>query len=461
PKYWWQLDSNVSLGGAKWVNQDFAENVIRGFIGAQAQNADGRIDHSGHVPTRGGCYNLSSLPRYFEAAYDVARRSSDKELREAIFESMRKYHQWWLSPVKRDAKTGLVTGWYEETISYTIKWDQLPATIAPVDLNVAVALGSDRIARLADQLGHKSEAKKYRQIFREHVRAINQYLWDAEDGVYYPYNVKTNQRESKLIASIFDTFRLEIAGSERIQKLIPKLTDPELFNWGILPLTTAAKTHPDYSPGATGCYAAWFGCVWTMRNLPIIDGLVDIGRHDLAGELSWQTIKAFNGRYAEFLNPVTGKAGGDKRYGWSASLYIQAIIEYLFGVAYDLAEGRLRIFPHIPEELADKTISIEKLILPARGDTRLKLTISPDQATGGRLVDITIDGELVNGMNIEVLQPQTKNQPLPEVLYQTDGVQYEIINQINLANVRDMETVVGIRSPMCRSLKVRFAPKAR
>ena len=40
--------------------------------------------------------------------------------------------------------------------------------------------------------------------------------------------------------------------------------------------------------------AQFFGNVFTFRNLPIIAGLEDCGRHDLASELAWMTIKAFN-----------------------------------------------------------------------------------------------------------------------------------------------------------------------
>ena len=92
----------------------------------------------------------------------------------------------------------------------------------------------------------------------------------------------------------------------------------------------------------TGRYDArvFFGNVITFRNLPIIAGLEDCGRHDLASELAWMTIKAFNHNYWEYLVSSTGKGEGENRYSFSASQYIQAIIEHLFGVDYDrMPEG--------------------------------------------------------------------------------------------------------------------------
>lgn len=457
---WWQLDTNGSLGGAKWANQEFAENQIRGFIGLQAQNADGRIDHAGHVPVRGGCYHLSSLPHYFETAYDIASRSNDSELRQAIYESMRKYHQWWFTPmVKLDPRTGLVTGWFEETVSYW-KFGSMPAyTIAPVDTNIAVALGSDRIAKLAQQLGHKEESRKYRRIFEQHVHAINQYLWDEEDGVYYPYNVKTQQREPQLFSSIFNAFRLRIARPEQIERLIGKLLDPDLFNWGGKAfLNSAAQTQPFFTDSATSCGTAQYGMVWSLNNMPVIDGLVDIGRYDLAGELAWNTVKVFNGQYDEFISPITGKALGARHYCWTAAAYIEAIIEYLFGIDYDRAEGRLRVFPHIPEELADETISIKNLILPTGSQTRLNLTVRPDKKSSRLLIELEIEGDLVDGMNIEVLQPQSDTQTLPKAVNLPEGVPFELVKMPNCKNVKGLEAVAGVRIPMRQTLTVRFGP---
>ena len=148
-----------------------------------------------------------------------------------------------------------------------------------------------------------------------------------------------------------------------------------------MPVTSVARTSPTYVE-ATGAYdgRAWYGDVWTMRNLPIIVGLEDSGRHDLAGELAWQTIKAFNHKYAEFIKPSDGSGHGVQRYGWSASQYIQAIVEHLFGVDYDRLHDRLRIAPRVPSELAGATLALEGLILPTRGNSRLSLTITPASA---------------------------------------------------------------------------------
>jgi hypothetical protein len=108
-------------------------------------------------------------------------------------------------------------------------------------------------------------------------------------------------------------------------------------------------------------------------------------------------------------------------------------------------------------ELAQETISIKNLILPTGGQTRLNLSVQPDLKNGGRLINLTIDGDLVDDLNIEVVQPQSDKQPLPEIVNLPDSVPFQRIKRTNGKNVKGLETVVGVRIPMRRILTVRFS----
>jgi hypothetical protein len=331
---WWALDASLNVAGSKWVNQKFVENLMRGFAEVQKQNPDGRIDLWGGSPTRGQAADVSSLPRFFEAAYDVARRSNDVVLQNTIYEAMKKNLGYWFSSKKRDDATGLITGVFEETFYDP---DKQPQVIAPVDLNVAVAIGCFNTSKLAKYLGKATEAEKFLLDFKQLSATINQYLWNEDNQVYYNYNVIEKRQDKQLLCSTFDPLRLGIAPPDRIDKLMKSLLNPSLFYWGIRPLTSIARTEPKYVE-AKGHYdgRAWSGDIWTLRNLAVIKGLEDVGKHDLAAELTWSTIKTFNAKYCEYIVPSTGSGEGVQRYGWSASQYIQAIIEDLFGVDYYL-----------------------------------------------------------------------------------------------------------------------------
>jgi hypothetical protein len=398
-EHWWALDSSLALIGAKWVNQSFAEGVMRGFRDVQASNLDGRIDGCGIDLTRGlPVADVSQTPRYFEMAYDVARRTQDPTLRAQIYESMQRYLDWWLSPVKRDQKTGLVIASCEdcETLGELPDWSA-PPYVAPVDLNVAVATGAERTARLASELGKQPEAEHYRQVFRELSQAINTTLWDEKDGVYYNYDLTNEHLRRHLIVSTFDPLRLQIASALQGARLIKKLLDPNEFNWGKYPLTSMAMTDSAYVE-ASGKYglSAWNGDIWTYRNIEVVSGLEESGRPDLAAELNWATIKEFHGNYYEFLLPSSGAGAGTNRYTWSASQYIGAIVEHLFGVDFDRLQKRLEIAPHIPEALYGRDLALEDLLLPVGADTRLSVYVR-QVSLGAATIRVKITGPLPDG----------------------------------------------------------------
>jgi len=444
---WWQLDSSLALAGAKWANPKFAENVVRGFMVVQSQNPDGHIDLWGSASARGSVSDLSSVPRYFEAAYDVARRTGDVEFRKQIYASMRAYLNWWVSPVKRHTATGLVTAVGEESVGEHLVE---PQTIAPMDLNVAVTVGAVYVTDLAKSLGYQDDAVKYDALAQSLGASINKYLWDDDKGYYCGYNVKKGERLPRLICTTFDALRCGIAPKNRIEKLIPKLIDPALFNWGKIPITSIAKTEAEYVE-ATGTYdgRAWFGDVWTMRNLPIIFGLEDAGRQELAAELNWQTIKVFNRKFAEFIKPSDGSGHGVQRYGWSASQYIQAVIEHLFGVDYDRLQDRLRIAPHVPTEVASERLALEGLILPTRADTRLSLAITPE-SKNVRVLDLRIGGDPEVG-TLEILLPLAMNGVKPRIVNLATGKEIPVADSIAA-----VPGLVGVRLPMTKAIRLKF-----
>lgn len=459
---WWQTDA-MAVAGAKWVNQDIVEGIMRGFRVVQTHNPDGRIDLVGSSAVRGQVADQSSIPYFFEAAYDVARRTGDVRLREEIYLTMSRYLDWWLSPVKRDPRTGLITGIFEETFgepylrSLTLlnAAAVLPQTIAGVDLNVAVAIGCHRTAEIARQLAtdskqddYQQQAERYDKAFEDLKQSINQHMWNETDGAYYNVNVKEDVQRRRLICSTFDSMRLGIAPPERIARLSSKLIEPGLFNWNKLPVTSLAMTDKDYVE-ATGRYDAsvYFGDIISHRNLPIIAGLEDSGRHDLASELAWMTIKAFNHNYWEYLVPSTGKGEGEDRFAFCASQYIQAIIEHLFGVDYDRMRGRLRIVPHVPVELEGQDLSLDALILPSGLANRLSLHIRREKG-GETKVAIEIEGPLPQG-HLEILIPQNGHR-LQEVVDDQKHT-LPLIRQ-----VEGLEGVAGVRIPMQASVRLVF-----
>lgn len=390
-KNWWVLDASLAMHPLLWTAPEFCIRMMEGFADIQDANPDGCIQHEGKICRRGLPCDLSVIPRVFEAWDAVCRISDDGALRRRLYDAMARHLDWWLSPVKRDAATGLVTGFMEESFTYHGGYG--PGEMAAVDTNVAVAVGAHLCGKLAEELGLPDEAASHRQLFNEIAAAINRWLWDEEQGCYLNWMVKESARRSILANHMFDTLRLGIAPRERRERLFERLFDPEQFGWGKLGLTTVARQDPKFVV-ATGPYngTAWNGDIWTMRSHPVIQGLRECGERARAAELALHTVKIFAGQYAEYLEPDGGTPHGVARYSWTAGQWLQMIIEEIFGLCWHAVSRTLSVDPMVSAALAGEDLSLTGLRLPDTLRTRfdLRLRRGPDGNTDAELTADTV-----------------------------------------------------------------------
>lgn len=172
---WWERDSSLTLNGYCWLDQDFAEKALINLTYVQKEN--GRIPLWGNDRVGDLDKQLSAIPVIFDVARRICRRTTDKGYIERIYNMLAAYLEWWLSPIKRDAKTGLVCGIMEETDPSNYA-EQL--TYAEVDLNAQVCVGADVLSEMAEYLGKYDDSAKYHALFNEMRSIINKYLWDEE-----------------------------------------------------------------------------------------------------------------------------------------------------------------------------------------------------------------------------------------------------------------------------------------
>jgi len=307
---------------------------------------------------------------------------------------------WWLSyTVRRDSATGLISGIFEESIPT----DEGSAfTRIPVDLNTEVVLGCRNVAALAARLGETQVYQKYTRLEQELKNSMNKYLW--ADSAYYAYILPDKQFERRFLCNTFYPLEDNIAEEAQVTKLLNLLTDDRYFNWDHNPVTTDAKTDSNYSEEA-GVYDGkqWVGDIWSMKNVSIIQGLEDVGRYDLSAYLSYKTAMLFNNNCSEFIIPSSGLGQGQLDYAWSASQYIQIIIEKIFGVDYDESNKTITIMPRLTKALWGHDLSLDSLPLP--GGNRLNLHISSSNSR-----EISIKYEVLechkNNMAVIVALPE-------------------------------------------------------
>ena len=363
---WWERDSSLTLVGYKWLDQRFCEDSLLNFAYVQKEN--GRIPLYGHDRVRDFDEQLSAIPVIYEAALGICRRTTDKDYIKKIYDMLSRYTGWWLSPIKRDAETGLVCGIFEETDPCD---NLIQHAAAQVDLNVQICVGADCLRQMALYLGLDSDAAKWEKVFAEQKAIINEYLYEPADGAYYTWLIGEKRRMiERPYNTMFDVFKRAILPKDREMRLVNLMHDDTLFGWNReYAMTTMARTAHEYQE-TTGPYkghTSWMGNIWTFRNEIIATGLEEYGRMEDAAYLAMKTVKEFSGKYAEFISPTDGSGHGVERYGWTASQYIELIVERLIGLDYDAWNDKLTVTPNLPDELKNSRITLKNASL---GDGR-------------------------------------------------------------------------------------------
>ncbi len=367
-KQWWQLDSSLALSGYKWMDRKFAETALLNFI--ESQKEDGRICLWGNdtLPKQVAgngfpqqCEDVSSLPKIFDVAFHILQSTNDRELISLSYNMLKKYINWWYK-ARFDNKTGLFTSVFEETF---IPYLGSAMEYAAVDTNVEVYVGLIYTAKTADRLNLKRDADVFRNKAEKLKLAINTYLWNEEKGAYYPYDIRIGKQIDCLMASTFYPLRMKIASVEQKNKLITLLTNNEHFNWNTIPLTSVSQKDPLFQT-TIGVYqgnASWSGNVWTLINEMVVRGLMDSDEKALAAELALKTVYAFNNNCTEFINPFDGSGHGVLKYAWTASHYLELIIEVIFGISSNITKNEVYISPNLTDELKKQTLSIKGVMV--------------------------------------------------------------------------------------------------
>ncbi len=359
---WWSLDYALIVDGAKWFDFSVAEDMVDNLLSTQCE--DGRVKLYGFdtfYPKHTPYYDsekIASIPKYFETAYQTARMSQDELYIKKSFTLLDRSLTWWIAN-RQDKNTKLVSAMFEETfIPNTVS---RPLVYAPVDTNIELINGCNRASALAVKLGQNEKAEFYKQKASEILEAVDKYLWNEQDGCFYPYILTKNTHQKTLMATTF--LGLYTNDKQKNEKLLKMLVDDSHFNWNTYPLTTVSKKDELFQT-VTGDYIgnpSWSGSVWTLTNYAVIKALLETGKKDVAMELVFKTIECFKDNYAEFVNPFTRSGEGVQLYGWTASQFVQIIIEIVFGISYDKENG-ISVKPQYLKK--GNSMSIENLCLP-------------------------------------------------------------------------------------------------
>ncbi len=333
---WWSLDYALIVEGTKWFDFTTGDDLVENLCAVQGE--DGRI-RLWSVDRFGAWQNvrepIGSLPKFFETVPAVALMSSRAELRKKALRLLERNLEWWKRK-RLDAATGLYSAVFEETFVPNTTWRS--GHYAPIDTNIELALGFRNTAELAEAMGEREKALRYRADSAAVLAAVAKFCL-GDDGLYYPYLIQERRRMTELRSgAMFAAFRVpEPLGNVR---LLQTLMGPD-FGWDRFPITSVARTDATFN-AHDGDYrgnSSWQGATWTLMNDAAIRALRDSRRREVAGELARRTLAEFRSNYAEFLNPDTGRGNGMLKYGWTAAQFVRILFEELFGLSYTAEKG--------------------------------------------------------------------------------------------------------------------------
>jgi putative isomerase len=200
-------------------------------------------------------------------------------------------------------------------------WDYGMPVESP-DLNTYLCVQMGSLALMAEFLGMDAEAAMWRRRSSAIVRRMIQDFWDEETGIFRALH----DDQPVPVVTPFNLYPLwtgQLPDPIR-DRLIQHLTDPNQF-WGEYAIPSVARNDTHFDSGTM-----WRGPIWANVNYFFIEALGQVGRHDLADELSLKTLDliAEHPSIYEYYNAETGIPPEESAnaFGWTAAVFIDLAI---------------------------------------------------------------------------------------------------------------------------------------
>ena len=272
----------------------------------------------------------TSAPWYAWENWEIYKIAGDKTFLKEMYQSSKRFYNYYVS--HRDKDGDGLCEWGGHAVLESVRdaqvavWDEVtwPANLEALDLNTMLVKEAKVLAKMANELGYKKEAEKWRKEAGTRAERINKVMWDEEKGFYFHVDKKDNDftykkpddlKREEIIG--FLPLWAGIASKEQAKQLVKKLTDPEKF-WRKYGVPSLAADDPYYNPEGY-----WNGPVWVEWNYLIVNGLIQYGYKKEAKELVERVARNMiaqlkkDHNFWEFYSPDEQWAGYHRTYIWA------------------------------------------------------------------------------------------------------------------------------------------------
>jgi hypothetical protein len=335
PYFCW--DSFFTANLAALNDPVVARNTVRAIL--SYQTPEGLVPNYGHWKFGNARLSAdrSQPPMASLCVWKMHERyPDDRSFLEEIYPKLVTWHEWW--PKYRDAKHdgllewGSTTGGYQEA-QWETGWDdnlhyagvKMRGTTMDaysVDLCSMWSMDAHYLALIADFLGNKRDAARFRGENDAMNRRINEQLWNSGMKCYCSryWSDAGAQFLTRLTPMNFYPLICGAPDSERAKEVLDLLTDPTKF-WGPYLLPTLAYDDLDYHQ-----QEYWRGDVWAPTNSIVWQGIKKYASPAQIAEFADRSVDLFmrnwlaKGVCSENYLSTDGTANHDPHYTWGALL---------------------------------------------------------------------------------------------------------------------------------------------
>ncbi|QNQ20650.1 alpha,alpha-trehalase [Kosakonia sp. SMBL-WEM22] len=373
--YYWDSYFTM-LGLAESGHWDKIEDMVANF--------GYEIDTWGHIPNGNRSYYLSrSQPPFFSLMVELlATHDGDEALKTWLPQMEKEYQYWmeggdtlqpgeankrvvklsdgsllnrywddsstprpesWLADVTtaknnpnrpateiyRDLRAAAASGW-----DFSSRWMDDPeqlgtirtTTIVPVDLNALMFKMEKMLSRAYQVSGDSAKASHYDALAAARQKAIEANLWNAKEGWYADYDLKTKKVRNQLTAAALYPLFVNAAAKDRADK-VAAVTEARLLKAGGITTTTVKSGQQWDAPNG------WAPLQWVAAA-----GLQNYNHQKLAMSVSWRFLTNVQHTYDREQKLVekydvssTGTGGGGGEYplqdgfGWSNGVTLKML----------------------------------------------------------------------------------------------------------------------------------------
>lgn len=340
-KYLWLWDSVFHAVGHRHLDTRVAQDLILAIFDHQAP--DGFIPH---MATPQGASDVTQPPVIAWGAMKVFEKSGDRAFLETVYQKNKAF-LYWCCENRVKGPEGLyiwqtagqeICRCAESGMDNSSRFDDV-VNVEAIDFCSYMANETRQMRRMAEILGHTNEAAEFAAWHEDLRRAINQKLWDEDDGFYFDYDFDRRCIHKVWSVASFLPLFAGVCDGAQSAKLAAQLQNPDTFATAF-PIPCVAKSDPTFGSDM------WRGPVWINCNYMVIEGLREYGYNALADTLRDRTVAVMKewyekaGTLYEFYGTENDRAPSQLKrkgeviepynfqiryqsvrdYGWSAAL---------------------------------------------------------------------------------------------------------------------------------------------